>query len=561
MRRLFFLLLRMTILFMTGCHKEPQTVEPTKITTINTVEAVQGGFITTFTVSDHEIHIYQPEDIMHGDIINYGYSAPLLLVFGDEKLDPQKAADFICSKGIDKTAQENGGFAVYVNPETTWDKEPYGIYEIIMAKTSVAQTGFSHGMLYDGKQREYWIFASPGQTVVYGYGKGADYIAENYLKETSGTSSLSSLGIDDTTMTAAVLENLSCKPVINNRNIIIVSVNNDDSIDKTASRQSDNYHVSNDSYDKIFDQYIDGYRRSGGRIVESFSRKKEGLKMTPYVFEVNTSEDNHSVHTSWYKVGAVVFAKEDSKPRPLVLCFHGGGDTAILTSTIAGWDQIACQENFILCAIEMHTKVTATEVMQVVEQLKGIYNIDTTRMYATGFSMGGVKTWDLYQEYPEFFAALAPMGATTEPGKNTQFYDSPVLNEDVMVPLFYNGGESSQLGELPYQSQTVGNRVMYLFKVNRVEMPFELSVGSRSQWQDSIYGYKGDIVEELTDESHPESVTTIRYYRSDDGNIYTALCSVSRHAHEIRLFTCQKAWEFMKQFRRNADGSISIINN
>ena len=153
--------------------------------------------------------------------------------------------------------------------------------------------------------------------------------------------------------------------------------------------------------------------------------------------------------------------------------------------------------------------------------------------------MGSGKTWDLYQEYPEFFAALAPMGATTEPGKNTQFYDSPVLNEDVMVPLFYNGGESSQLGELPYQSQTVGNRVMYLFKVNRVEMPFELSVGSRGEWQDSIYGYKGDIVEELTDESHPESVTTIRYYRSDDGNIYTALCSVSRHAQEIRLFTCQ----------------------
>jgi hypothetical protein len=205
--------------------------------------------------------------------------------------------------------------------------------------------------------------------------------------------------------------------------------------------------------------------------------------------------------------------------------------------------------------------VTATEVMQVVEQLKEIYSIDTTRMYATGFSMGGVKTWDLFQEYPEYFAALAPMGATTEPGKNTQFYDSPLLNEDVMVPLFYNGGETSQLGELPFQSQTVVSRINYLFKVNRIEMPFEMFIGNRSQWPDSVYGYQGDIVEELTDESHPESVTTIRYYRSDDGNIYTALCSVSHHAHEIRLFTCQKAWQFMKQFRRNPDGSISIINS
>ena len=85
----------------------------------------------------------------------------------------------------------------------------------------MTQTGFSHGLLYDASRRQYYIFASPAMTVVYGYGKGADYIGKNYLKETSGLSAMSSLGGSDITMTAAVLENLSVKPDVKDKNIII----------------------------------------------------------------------------------------------------------------------------------------------------------------------------------------------------------------------------------------------------------------------------------------------------------------------------------------------------
>ena len=67
-----------------------------------------------------------------------------------------------------------------------------------------------------------------------------------------------------------------------------------------------------------------------------------------------------------------------------------------------------------------------------------------------------------------------------------------------------------------------------------------------------------DHCESLTSITIPDSVTTIRYYYSDDGNIYTALCPISRHAHEIRPFTCRLAWDFMKKYSRNPDGRIVI---
>ena len=568
MRKILSILLVFCLITLTACGTSKQegsgsgnsSSSPEKVTSVITQELPSGGYISTFTLSGHEIHVYQPEDLMHADIINYGYTAPLMMVFGDGVLDAPSAAEFICEKGIEKIAQAYGASVVYVNPAAGWDEEPYGIYEAVLARTKIDQTDFSHGLLYQAASREYFIFAAPGQTVVYGYGKGADYIAKNYLKETSGPSAMSYLGVDDITITAAVLENLSEEPVIEDRNIIIVSADNSDAVNSSIAEKSDHYHTSSGSFDEIFDAYIAGFQRADGKIVESFDFRKAGLDMAALEFEVNTSEENRSVKTPTYVLGAVVFAKADSEQdkRPLVLCFHGGGDTALLTSTIAGWDRLALEEDFILCAIELHTRTTATEVMEVVDRLQEIYNIDPSRIYATGFSMGGIKTWDLYQEYPERFAAMAPMGATVDVGQNTQFASSPSLNEDVMVPVFMCGGENSQLQELPFQGLTCVDRVNYLFRVNGVSTSFEMSIANKTEWEDSVYGYQGDIVEEFTDDANPKSVTTIRYYRSADGNIYTALCSISAHQHEIRPFTCRKAWEFMKQFCRNEDGIIVI---
>ena len=143
-------------------------------------------------------------------------------------------------------------------------------------------------------------------------------------------------------------------------------------------------------------------------------------------------------------------------------------------------------------------------------------------------------------------------------GKNCQFSDAPHLNEDVPVPVFYSGGENSQLQELPFQGYNCVRRINYLMRVNDVETDFDLSVGNRSEWTDSVYGYEGDVVEQLKDEAYPDSTTTVRYYRSRDGQIYTALCSIFHHQHEIRPFTCEKAWEFMSRFAR-IDGRIVIL--
>ena len=43
----------------------------------------------------------------------------------------------------------------------------------------------------------------------------------------------------------------------------------------------------------------------------------------------------------------------------------------------------------------------SNEVVSLIDHLCEEYAIDEERIYATGFSMGGIKSWDLFQQCPE----------------------------------------------------------------------------------------------------------------------------------------------------------------
>lgn len=543
------------------------------------------GILTVMDLAQHDIYIYAPNNNMETDIINYGFSAPLLLVFGQKAFTKAEASDYAEQSGLAKIAAENGGTVIFVNPERgkNWDEEGYGIYEEVLGKTRLSQRGFSHGILYDRKiahdpfeaeylkkldpDPEYFIFGSTVALYVYANGAGADYIARNYLKSVKGQSYMGDLGEGDLTMTAATLENLSSEPIVDTRDIRIVSISNSEQINGVLQKSCDHVVIC-DQLDVVsqYDAFIGDYKRWKGRVMTASNYRKEGIVMEPGRCMVKTSVDNKSADAARpeHEAGYVLFYDKDTNfsdpadPRPLLLCFHGGGDSAVATAMIGMWPEIAKKNRFILCAIEMHMSVTAAETMQVVKMLQNRFAIDPTRIYATGFSMGGIKSWDFFQEYPSVFAAVAPMGATVEPGENSQFETSARTNDSIPVPVFYTGGESSPLAELPCQAEKCVHRINDLFKVNRVSHPYHISFENKDSWQEAFYGVHGDIEKTFEDTDYPDSLTTVRYFRSDDGNIYTALASISHHMHEIRPNTCRIAWNFIRQFRRMPDGSVWI---
>jgi predicted peptidase len=59
------------------------------------------------------------------------------------------------------------------------------------------------------------------------------------------------------------------------------------------------------------------------------------------------------------------------------------------------------------------------------KELLDKYNIDPSRVYLTGMSLGGFGTWDLASRYPEYFAAIMPLCGGGRPDMAETMKDVP----------------------------------------------------------------------------------------------------------------------------------------
>ncbi len=89
---------------------------------------------------------------------------------------------------------------------------------------------------------------------------------------------------------------------------------------------------------------------------------------------------------------------------------------------------------------------TDTLVMKLLDIVLARYPVDTNRIYVTGYSMGGIGTWDLAIRNPNRFAAIAPIAARREGGWD------PCPMKDVPVWAFH--GEVDDVVQL-YKGQDI----------------------------------------------------------------------------------------------------------
>lgn len=78
-------------------------------------------------------------------------------------------------------------------------------------------------------------------------------------------------------------------------------------------------------------------------------------------------------------------------------------------------------------------------IKKLIDDLKKRYKIDPDRVYLTGLSMGGYGTWETAQEYPEEFAAIAPVCGGGDAAKNFRLRHLPVwcfhgAKDDIVLP-------------------------------------------------------------------------------------------------------------------------------
>lgn len=533
------------------------------------------------TFDTFKVTVYFPENEYNDIVINYGFLAPYLLVFAPSDFTYEEAASFAVEKGFDALAKKYATSVVFIyptNPNGWVDASP-DIFSEILTNSKIHQY-YEEGLVIANnrftKQLDgYFIRGAIFRTQLFGYGESADYIALNCINHFEGDGLW---GRADSAPVTCILNGLSKTPKIDADDIPILSIGNSDDINSVIKAKA-KYSLIKDNADVAsdFETFGKQFRRMLGILEVDPDLEAAGLIKEPGVITVTTSPDNSGDDkgTSKHEIGYFAFYNKDilTQKVPTLLCFHGGGDSALYIPYISGWAKIAHEHNFLLISIENHINSTATEMVEFVNILKEKYPIDSERLYASGFSMGGCKTWDIIQEYPNMLAAAAPMDATFEIGLNV-FGElmQGELNRDISVPVFYAGGEITPLPELPFQGDKCVDRMKYLFEINNITKeyvggctekatePFIFGTNTiksvdTSDWENKIWGLNGDDRYVTTDPERNGKLT-IELFKSDNGKCYSALASIDNQGHECRYHTCENAWRFMSNFRRTSDGAI-----
>lgn len=518
-----------------------------------------GRTIWTHTFDTFYTKVYVPAEDPFSGMINFGFKAPYFLVFEEQRMSEKEAVAFAESCGLASLAQQYATSVVFVYPTASggWPAATVEMFQKLISESKIHQY-YNHGAVtFKDRFTKQWgdcfIRGAIFRTFLFGFGSSADYIATHLMTAINGEYLW---GPGDITPTAVILQNLSVVPDIGRNDIPVMSVGNSEKINNILKSKCQDVIIRDtpDYINDLRDSFL-RYKRWCGSLEKEVSMSELHMIEKPGVVTVHTSGDNCGDYagTEEHPVGYVAYCRDDLsdlQSLPTLLVFHGGGDSAFYISEVSGWYRVACRHRFLLIAVEDHMNTTASETVELIELLKKEYPIDPHRIYASGFSMGGCKCWDLYQEYPLIFAALAPMDATFDVGLNVYGKPAPTpINHCTPVPLYYAAGEATPLPELPCQARKCWDRMRYVFEVNRIEHEYSADFDRQSEWPDPLWGESGDIIEKSFDGSR-QSILTEHHFRSADGVYRTVFSGISGQGHECREHTCEHAWRFMARFTR-----------
>lgn len=164
----------------------------------------------------------------------------------------------------------------------------------------------------------------------------------------------------------------------------------------------------------------------------------------------NIPQQFHREVSQTYETKYLIYLPEgyesDSKQWPLVLFLHGAGERGSDIEFVKRNGPPRLVEEgqkfpFILVSPQCPERTSWDNklLISLLDEIESKYNVDKSRVYLTGLSMGGHATWSLAIQYPERFAAIIPVCGRGYPQDVYVLKDVPVWvfhgEKDDIVPV------------------------------------------------------------------------------------------------------------------------------
>ena len=365
--------------------------------------------------------------------------------------------------------------------------------------------------------------------------------------------------------------------------------NKDNSLQAVAvsSKEEDLSEAFNNAWESIFSQNYrqhndisEFYNLSARDVTDSYDLIEipifEDLDIS-YNQMIDESVTGMSGKYTWFEYVPNSINESENESVPLIVNLHGNQNDPRLQGDSTGWPELAAKENFIMVAPEWQDKevnffgcdgLGEEGVMNLIKDLKVKYpQIDPSRIYLTGLSIGGAESFLLGAKYSDVFAAVGIVS-----GVNVFAEEVAEISENSTggeVPLLYICGDHDFFQMIPVDgSSQYGTQYLYGDQV--WDEDENTHIFSSLQAYQKINGLEVTEMDMSKNEYYGIGLDNQQWTKLGDKDMYTGtlsnengvvmeLAAVKDLAHWNYKPEAEYIWNFFKNYERNIENGELIF--
>ena len=365
--------------------------------------------------------------------------------------------------------------------------------------------------------------------------------------------------------------------------------NKDNSLQAVAvsSKEEDLSEAFNNAWESIFSQNYrqhndisEFYNLSARDVTDSYDLIEipifEDLDIS-YNQMIDESVTGMSGKYTWFEYVPNSINESENESVPLIVNLHGNQNDPRLQGDSTGWPELAAKENFIMVAPEWQDKevnffgcdgLGEEGVMNLIKDLKVKYpQIDSSRIYLTGLSIGGAESFLLGAKYSDVFAAVGIVS-----GVNVFAEEVAEISENYTggeVPLLYICGDYDFFQMIPVDgSSQYGTQYLYGDQV--WDEDENTHIFSSLQAYQKINGLEVTEMDMSKNEYYGIGLDNQQWTKLGDKDMYTGtlsnengvvmeLAAVKDLAHWNYKPEAEYIWNFFKNYERNIENGELIF--